>query len=98
VIEGADRSGDAHLVLPGPPTPSGWCAHVPGGADCSVSNPVSKKQALSLLPIDVAAVLDPITATSRTSSGDDGEQRKRFDVKLLRRPGADQSGALIWAA
>ncbi len=42
LIMGADESGHAHLVLPGPPTPSGWCAHVPDGAGSSVSNPVSR--------------------------------------------------------
>ena len=29
-------------MLPGPPTASGWCAHVPDGAESSVSNPVSR--------------------------------------------------------
>ena len=42
VILGAGGSVRAHLVLLGPPAPSGWCARVPDGARGSVSNPVSK--------------------------------------------------------
>ena len=47
MISGADGSGHAHLVLSGPAPSSGWCAQVPGGADGSVSNGVSKGRAQS---------------------------------------------------
>ena len=43
MILGAYGSVHAHLVLFRPPTPSGWCTHVPDGAASSVSNPVSNR-------------------------------------------------------
>ena len=62
MILGADGSVRAHLVLLGPPAPSGWCADVPDGAGSSVSNPVSNldgSEPSRSRPVDVPPVLDP---------------------------------------